>query len=73
MADVRRIMDEQQIDERASHIEQPLAYSVDETARLLGIGRTLAWDLVRGGELRSVRLRGRVLIPRDVIEARLRG
>ncbi|MGQ0824116.1 MAG: helix-turn-helix domain-containing protein [Actinomycetota bacterium] len=41
-----------------------LTVSVTEAARLLGIGRTLAYDLVARGVLPSVRLGRRVLIPR---------
>jgi excisionase family DNA binding protein len=38
--------------------------SVDEAARLLGIGRGLAYEAVRNGEIPSIRLGRRVLIPR---------
>jgi len=41
-----------------------LAYGVEEAARIIGIGRTLAWALVRSGDLPSVRIAGRVLIRR---------
>ena len=44
--------------------EVRVAYSVDEAASLIGIGRTLAWSLVRSGELPSIRVAGRVLIRR---------
>ena len=46
----------------------PLLIAVPDAARLLGIGTTLAWDLVRGGDLPSVKLGRRVLIPRAVLE-----
>ena len=45
-----------------------LAYSVEEAAGIVGIGRTLAWSLVRSGELPSVRVVGRVLIRRRQLE-----
>jgi excisionase family DNA binding protein len=41
-----------------------LAYSVDEVTEVLGIGRTLAWTLVRSGQLPAIRVSGRVLVRR---------
>jgi len=41
-----------------------LAYSVEEAAKVIGIGRTLTWTLVRCGDIPSVRVAGRVLIRR---------
>lgn len=48
-----------------------LTVSVTEAARLLGIGRTLAYDLVARGALPAVRLGRRVLIPRHAIDTLL--
>lgn len=48
--------------------EAPLLVSVPEAARLLGIGKTVAWNMVNSGELPKVRLRGRVLVPRAALE-----
>jgi excisionase family DNA binding protein len=48
-----------------------LTVSVTEAARLLGIGRTLAYDLVTRGELPVVRLGRRVLVPRHAIDTLL--
>jgi len=42
--------------------------SVVEAARLLGISKTLAYDLVARQELPSLRLGGRVRIPRRALE-----
>jgi excisionase family DNA binding protein len=47
--------------------------SVPQAAETLGIGMTLAWQLVRNGELPSIRLGGRVLISRAVINRILEG
>lgn len=44
-----------------------LTLTVDEAADLLGISRSLAYELVRVGELPSLRLGRRILIPRRVI------
>ena len=46
----------------------PLLLSVPEAARLLGVGRTLCWEMVYSKQLPSVRLGRRVLIPRAVVE-----
>ena len=40
-----------------------LLITVEEAARRLGIGRSLAWRLVRSGELPSVRLGRLVRVP----------
>ncbi len=47
---------------------QPILLSVRQAARLLGVGTTFAWDLVRRGQIPSVRLGRRVLVPRAAIE-----
>ncbi|MBW3643336.1 MAG: helix-turn-helix domain-containing protein [Actinobacteria bacterium] len=47
---------------------QPLTLSVEEAARLLGISRTLAYDLVRRGELPRLRLGRRVVVPRQALQ-----
>ncbi|MCZ7535607.1 MAG: helix-turn-helix domain-containing protein [Acidimicrobiia bacterium] len=39
-----------------------------EAAELLGVGRTLAYDLVARGVLPSVRLGRRVVIPRHALD-----
>jgi len=46
----------------------PLVMSVVEAARLLGISKTLAYDLVARQELPSFRMGGRVRIPRRALE-----
>lgn len=42
--------------------------SVEEAAMLLGIGRTVAYRLVLGGDLRSVKIGRRRLVVRSSIE-----
>jgi excisionase family DNA binding protein len=46
----------------------PLVMSVAEAAGMLGISRTLAYDLVARRELPSLRLGGRIRIPRRGVE-----
>jgi len=48
-----------------------LALSVEEAGALLGISRDLAYDLVTRGELPSVRLGRRLVVPRRALEDRL--
>jgi excisionase family DNA binding protein len=48
--------------------ETPLLVSVPEAARLLGVGTTFGWAMVRSGELPSVKLGRRVLVPRAALE-----
>jgi excisionase family DNA binding protein len=48
-----------------------LTVSVTEAALLLGIGRSLAYELVARGELPSLRLGRRVLIPRQSLDTLL--
>ena len=46
--------------------------TVEEAARVLGIGRGLAYELAREGRIPVVRLGRRVLVPRSGLEAMLR-
>jgi excisionase family DNA binding protein len=50
-----------------------LVLSVAEAAELLGISRTLAYDLVARHELPALRLGGRIVIPRRPLERLLDG
>lgn len=52
---------------RASSMEAPLLCTVEETARLLNISRTGVYVQLRNGNLRSVKVGGRRLIPRHTI------
>jgi excisionase family DNA binding protein len=47
---------------------EPLTVSVVDAARMLGISRAFAYELVARGELPSVRLGRRVVIPRRALE-----
>lgn len=48
--------------------DRSLLCSVDEAAELLSIGKTNVFKLLKTGQLRSVKLGGRRLIPRAVLE-----
>ena len=47
--------------------------TVTEAATILGISRTTAYEAVRDGSLRSIRVRRRILIPRAWIDDMLLG
>ncbi len=53
---------------RRARTAPPLTMTVEETADALGIGRTLAYELVTRGELPALRLGRRIVIPRSAIE-----
>ncbi|MEO8696404.1 MAG: helix-turn-helix domain-containing protein [Acidimicrobiales bacterium] len=46
-------------------------YTVTEAARLLGVGRSTMYELVRRGDVSSLRLGRKVLISRSTLEALL--
>jgi excisionase family DNA binding protein len=47
--------------------------TVPETARVLGIGRNSAYEAVRTGEIPSLKIGRRVLVPRLAVERLLAG
>lgn len=54
-------------------VDEALTLSIDATARLLGIGRGLAYELARTGEIPVIRLGRRMLVPKARLEALLAG
>jgi len=46
----------------------PLSVSVDEAARLLGVGRSTMFALLESGQVRSVKVGARRLVPRRALE-----
>jgi len=46
----------------------PLSVSVEKAARLIGVGRSTMFTLVHSGDVRSVRVRGRRLVPIRALE-----
>ena len=52
--------------------DEKLALSVREVSSLLGLGRTSVYDAVRTGELPSIRIGTRILIPKAGIDALLK-
>ncbi len=48
-------------------------YTVAEAARLLGIGRNQTYDATHSGDLPSIRIGGRILIPKAALDRLLEG
>jgi len=51
----------------------PLALRVEDLMPVLGIGRNTAYELVRSGQIRSIRIGRKIRIPRDAVAEFLRG
>lgn len=47
----------------------PVSYSVEDAARALGIGRSLAFRLIREGQLAAVKIGRRTVVPVKECEA----
>lgn len=52
---------------------ESLTFTVSEAARVLGISRTTAYECVRTGELRAVRLGRRLVVPKVAVAELLAG
>jgi excisionase family DNA binding protein len=48
-------------------LSERLTYTVEEAARAIRVSRGLAYELVRRGDLRTVHVGRRVLVPRDAV------
>ena len=48
-------------------------YTVPEVAKILGIGRNTAYEICRNGEIPTIKIGGRVLVPRTAIDELLQG
>ena len=53
--------------------DERLTLTVEETAKKLGIGRQLAYDKVKTGEIPSITIGRRILVPRRALERMLEG
>lgn len=54
-------------------MEERYTITVEEAAKLLGIGRNLAYDLARSGEIPALRLGKRIVVLRQPLEKMLAG
>jgi excisionase family DNA binding protein len=49
-------------------INQPLAYSPNEACKLLGLGRTKTFELIKNGKLKSFKLGSRRIVTLEAIK-----
>ena len=47
--------------------ELPLALRVEDLMPVLGIGRNTAYELVRSGQIRSIKIGRQIRVPRDAV------
>lgn len=47
-----------------NHSDHPLTLTVEQAAKVLGIGRSTAYELVHTGDIPSLRLGRRIVVPR---------
>jgi len=48
-------------------------FTVEETAKRLGIGRNSAYEAVKRGDIPSIRIGRRILVPTKALERKLSG
>ena len=51
----------------------PLTLRVDELMPILSIGRNTAYELVRSGKIRSIKIGRQIRVPRDAVVSFLNG
>jgi len=56
------------IGKRRGAMEEKLTLSIEEAAKLLGIGRNLCYDRVKTGEIPVIKIGRRLLVPRRALE-----
>ena len=56
-----------------SYDELPLTLRVEDLMPILGIGRNTAYELVRSGKVRSIRIGRQLRIPKDALIEYLSG
>lgn len=49
-----------------------LAYQINEAVRAIGLGRSTLYDLIKAGQIRTIKASGRRLILRSDLEAYLK-
>lgn len=60
-------------EQKEDGMTQPATMTVEEAGRTLGIGRALAYELARRGEIPVVRLGRRLVVPRAQLQRLLEG
>jgi excisionase family DNA binding protein len=56
------------IGKKGERMEEKLTLSVEEAAKVLGIGRNLCYDKVKTGEIPVIKIGRRLLVPRRALE-----
>lgn len=46
----------------------PLAHRINDAARRLSVGRTTLYELINSGELKTIKIGGRTLIPESELQ-----
>jgi excisionase family DNA binding protein len=54
-----------------SESDSRLTYTVEQAAKLLGIGRNQGYEAAASGQIPSIRIGKRILVPRLALEAML--
>jgi excisionase family DNA binding protein len=49
---------------------EPVIYTVEEVSRMLGFSRKYVYDMTKRGELQTIRIGKRILIPREGFHAK---
>lgn len=52
-----------------THLPGRLSYSIDEAAYALGLGRTMIYELIAKGQIKSIKVGNRRLIPTSALDA----
>ena len=61
------------MDKYTSYDDLPLTLRVEELMPVLGIGRNTAYELVRSGHIRSVKVGRQLRVPKDAVAEFLSG
>jgi len=64
----RRCKKSRLIGKKREEMEDKLTLSVEEAAKVLGIGRNLCYDRVKTGEIPVIKIGRRLLVPRRALE-----
>jgi excisionase family DNA binding protein len=56
-----------------NHDTEPLTYTVEETSRLIPLGLNQTYEAIRRGELPSIKIGRRILVPRQRLLEHLNG
>jgi excisionase family DNA binding protein len=56
------------IGKKGGEMEDKLTLSIEEAAKVLGIGRNLCYDRVKTGEIPVIKIGRRLLVPRSALE-----